>query len=197
MDQVVGCQLAHVLVHLLVAVRQVHDAVLGEGLGHRMRGLARCRERGVDRVVTEEVAVEPVTHVRDRAAAHQRLGPAVLAHHVVDQLAHVPLLARRRLVPLVRADGIDSVGPALDGALVQPVQFQRRHAFTVSLRDPLPPWPGRAVPTHLPPHRSDDRGPCNRVRRRKARVQPGKGLACSKPRGAVDVRPRLNRGAYT
>ena len=46
--------------------------------------------------LAQQVAVEPVPHLLDGAALQQRRGPEVLAHDVVDQVAHRPVGARRR-----------------------------------------------------------------------------------------------------
>ena len=88
MHEVVGGQLTEVLVHRLVAVRQVNGAMAGQGLSDRVEslggGVGTCRTR----VGPEQVAVQPVADLRDRLTAHERSRPAVLAHDVVDEVAH-------------------------------------------------------------------------------------------------------------
>ena len=99
---------------------------------------------------------------------HERRGPQVLAAHVVDQVAHGPVAARRRIVPLVRPDGVDAVGPALDGAVVQRVEIHQGlrssesgQLIPRSHRTATTPWPaagrcssavgGRACRDHASP----------------------------------------------
>jgi hypothetical protein len=121
-DQVVGGQLVDVLVHLLLAVRQVDGAVGRQGLGDRADRLPGRGQGAVDRVVAEQVAVEAVTDLLDRAAVQERTGPEVLAGDVVDEVADVPVATRRGGVPLVVPDFVDAVRPALDAAVVERVQ---------------------------------------------------------------------------
>ena len=81
------------------------------------------RQGRPDRVLAEHVPLEPVTDLLDGGALHERDRPEVLVGHVVDQVAHGPLGARRRITPLVLLHRVDPVGEELDGPVVQRVHI--------------------------------------------------------------------------
>src|SRR5690606_19349299 len=104
-DQVVGEQLPDVLAARGVTERQVHGAGQRPGCGHRGDRLCCGLLVGPGRVGPEQVAVEPVTYLRDGPPGQQQWGPAVLTDYVVDPGTHVPVGARGGRPPLVGAHG--------------------------------------------------------------------------------------------
>ena len=77
-------------------------------------------QRRPDGVLAQEVTLETSTHVGGRAAWRRRHNcSADLPGDVVGQVAHRPLAAQCRKVPLLRSHGVDPVGPALDAAVVE------------------------------------------------------------------------------
>ena len=82
--------------------------------------VARGADRGVpcgDGIVAEAVTVEPVPDVRHVPSREQGRTPQLLDGHVVHQGAHVPLVARRGVVPLRCRDQMDPPPEPLDGPL--------------------------------------------------------------------------------
>ena len=95
--------------------RRVHRPGRGEG----PVGRGGRRPIGPERIVAEHVTVEGVADVGDRAAGRQLDHPVVAGDDVVEQLAHVPAVAGRRVGPLSGADAGDEPFGAAQGTAVQ------------------------------------------------------------------------------
>ena len=122
MDDVVGGELVGVLLGRDVAERQVHGAPRDDARRRGHDGHVGGRPGRGERVVAQQVALEPVAHLLDRGALHERHRPQVLVDEVVEQRPDVPVGARRRPAPAVGRDAVecgDPVEEALDAAPVQ------------------------------------------------------------------------------
>ena len=152
-------QLGEVLRHVLVAVRQVHLPAGRPELGGRRGRLGGGLAGHRDRVVTEQVAVELIADLGDGPADQQRCGPAVLPDDVVDELSHVPIRARRRVVPPIPSDGGNPLHEPLDRPSMQldrvhdtPRQPSERRYLASSATIPTRPASATASASSQPNH---------------------------------------------
>src|SRR5205085_6113540 len=76
-------------------------------LGDSRLGLLGPGLPGRLRIVTQEVAVEAVTHVGDGLPGKELRDPRDLGDEMVHERPHVPIGAGRRIAPLVSLDGGD------------------------------------------------------------------------------------------
>ena len=133
MHDVVGDQLPGVVGCREVAERQVHDRGRRTRLGQRRHCRLAGGRRRLTRGAAEQVTVQRVADVGDRAARHQRHDPAVLTDDVVDQGPHVPVGARRRCRPAVDGHGSHRGQEGIDRAAVEV------HDLGLT-GHPCPPW---------------------------------------------------------
>src|SRR5918997_2289142 len=126
-DDVVGGELVGVLVGRGVAERKVgHDAGDDAAGGGGLGGVAGGSGAG-ERIVAQQVALEPVADVLDGRPVHHRHGPQVLVHEVVHEGAHVPVRAGRRPRPDVVRVSFEGVEPGDEALDAPPVQVGHVH----------------------------------------------------------------------
>ena len=117
-DEVVGRHLPQVLPGRHRAVREADRS----GLVHRPRRRSSCEiggSPGSRRIVSEQVAGEPVTHLVDGVAGQELRKPQRLPDDVVHDVAHVPAAARRGSGELIGADLPDHRGEHVSASAVE------------------------------------------------------------------------------